>query len=151
MSQFNIRIDSKFLNQCFCRLASPIPVSVRETIGELDYGKGFLPTGTHIIFYNFLLHTRKDIWGENAHVFNPDNFLPDNVAKRHPYSFVPFGAGLKNCIGHRYATISTKVMLIKFLQHYEFSSSLKEKDLKYKLTFSSKLAQDHKISIKKRI
>ncbi len=74
------------------RLGSPIPVSVRETIADFDYGKGVLPKGTKIIFYNFLLHTRKDIWGQKANKFDPEHFLPENVAKRHPYSYVPFGA-----------------------------------------------------------
>lgn len=132
------------------RLGSPIPVSARETFADFDYGKGVLPKGTTIIFYNFLLHTRKDIWGPNANKFDPDNFLPENVAKRHPYSYVPFGAGFRNCIGNRFATIATKVNLVKYIQNYQFFTELKEKELKYKLMFSSKLAQDHIVTIKKR-
>lgn len=75
------------------RLFSPIPISIRETIDELDIGlESPLKKGATIFIFNYVLHRRRDIWGADADKFDPMRFTPENVSKRDPYGFLPFGA-----------------------------------------------------------
>jgi hypothetical protein len=58
-----------------------------------------IPAGITLLINFYTLHRRPDVWGDDAEEFNPDHFLPENVEKRHPYSFLPFSGGQRNCIG----------------------------------------------------
>lgn len=98
-------------------------------INLLFLGAGVIPSNIDILVVIYTLHRRKDIWGENADEFNPDNFLPENEEKRSRYSYIPFSFGPRNCIGAKYAMTNIRIILARLLMHYKFSTSLKLKDL----------------------
>lgn len=86
------------------------------------------------------IHEDPKLWGENAIVFNPDNFLPENTKTRHPHAFIPFFAG-RNCIGMVYAKFMITSILARILLNYRLETSVRtEQDIQteYKITLNLK-------------
>nr|XP_036673834.1 probable cytochrome P450 313a2 [Drosophila suzukii] len=98
------------------RVIAPVPLITRDTIEDLQLSNGVLiPKGVTITVDIFSMHRNPDVWGPEANKFNPDNFLPDKISKMHPYAFMPFSKGRRNCIGWRYGLMSIKLALVKIL------------------------------------
>ncbi|CAG4983798.1 unnamed protein product [Parnassius apollo] len=56
---------------------------------------------------------------EEPHVFNPDRFLEINDVSRHPFAFLPFGAGPRKCIGEHLAMTIIRKVTMAILKKYK--------------------------------
>ncbi|WP_082129351.1 cytochrome P450 [Mycobacterium haemophilum] len=59
---------------------------------------------------------RDRAWGPDAHDFNPDRFLPENLRKLPPYTYKPFGTGPRACIGRQFA-LHEMVLALAMIVH----------------------------------
>jgi len=95
-----------------------------------------LPKGALLIIPVFCFHRDPENF-PNPDVFDPDRFTDENIKTRHPYSFIPFGEGPRNCIGMRFGVLQVKIGLIKILSNYKISRSAKTKtNVTFKTTAS---------------
>ncbi|KAF7267362.1 hypothetical protein GWI33_019372 [Rhynchophorus ferrugineus] len=126
------------------------PILARTLDGDINVGHHVLSKGASICLAVLRLHRSEKYW-PNALKFDPDRFLPQNVAKIQPGSYVPFSHGPRNCFGLRYAMITMKVMLATILRRYKIFTdykSIEEIDVKcsvvirpingYKLRYESR-------------
>ncbi|XP_037085399.1 probable cytochrome P450 6a13 [Pollicipes pollicipes] len=74
-----------------------------------------IPRGTLVQMPILMIHRDPEIHPDPLR-FDPDRFLPEEKAKRHPCSYLPFGNGPRNCMALRFALFEAKVALIAILR-----------------------------------
>jgi cytochrome P450 len=81
----------------------------------LRIGGRDLPAGVNAAACIYLVHRRGDVWS------HPDRFLPDRFldARPSPYEFLPFGGGVRRCIGMAFALFEMRVVLARMLRRFE--------------------------------
>lgn len=101
------------------RLFPPIHLGSRKAATDINF-RGFrIPAGARVLYSIYLTHHDKKYW-PMPETFDPDRFLPENARERPAYAFVPFGGGLRNCIGATFAQVEAKIVLARLLQQHEF-------------------------------
>ncbi|KAG1824688.1 cytochrome P450 [Suillus subaureus] len=107
-------------------LSQPITTRSGKVIRELP-----VPKGTRIVASIAAYNRNKELWGEDAHVFNPDRWL-NGIAKEKKatsigvYSnLMTFTGGVRSCIGWRFAVIEIQAFLTEIVGKFEFAPTNK--------------------------
>ncbi|MBN3301800.1 CP4V2 protein, partial [Amia calva] len=111
------------------RLFPSVPFFARSISEDCTINGFNVPKGANAVIIPFSLH-RDARYFPDPEEFRPERFLPENAAKRHPYAFIPFSAGLRNCIGQRFALMEEKVILSAVLRHFHVEACQKRDDLR---------------------
>lgn len=123
---------------------------LRETDDEIQLTDCTVPEGTMLVLCVLKMHRNVKIWGPTANDFDPDRFLSESMADRHPFSYIPFSAGPRNCIGTKYAIISFKLLLCHLLLRYKFTTSIQMSDIVFRMEFLLKLENKYMLKLEKR-
>ncbi|XP_061399366.1 probable cytochrome P450 313a4 [Musca vetustissima] len=133
------------------RLIPPVSIVGRENTQDVELSNGIVvPAGVQFLINIFTLHRRKDLWGPKADQFYPEHFLPSNMEGKHPYAFIPFTKGIRNCIGWKYGLMSAKVALAKLLRNFKFSTDFQYADLEFDYSIVLKLRRTPVLRIENR-
>jgi cytochrome P450 len=72
-----------------------------------------------IPFYNLARDQR--YWKVDPNIFYPERFLNEDKDKNHhPYAFIPFGGGHRQCAGQDLARFELKVIAARLMQYVTF-------------------------------
>jgi cytochrome P450 len=90
------------------RMQPPVQFVIRDLAESFELEGYELPAGTRLVLSMYLAHRREDLYPD------PDEFRPERfIGKRGPdsYAWVPFGSGVRHCVGASFATLEMRTML----------------------------------------
>jgi len=97
------------------RLHPVIPMVLRHLMEPATIGGWDLPRGTNVGPSIIISHSREDNF-EDAEAFRPDRFLEGHVE---PNTWIPFGGGVRRCIGAGFSLMEGVAVLREVLAAYD--------------------------------
>ncbi|UJR25824.1 hypothetical protein I4U23_007174 [Adineta vaga] len=109
------------------RFYPPAPFFTRHCVHDHIIGSErplTIPKGSDIVVNTTTIHRRSDFWPRpnefdyTRWMRDPKTGLKPKLA--HPFAYLPFAAGPRNCIGQNFALIEGKIMLAMLIQRCNF-------------------------------
>ncbi|XP_046463650.1 cytochrome P450 4c3-like [Daphnia pulex] len=123
--------ELKYLECCIkeaLRLYPSVPIISRTCQEDVIIGDDEIPAGTSVSICPYFLH-RDPKYFPDPELFQPKRFQAENSEKRHPYSYVPFSAGPRNCIGQRFALLEEKSIISAIFRNFHVRSLDKREEI----------------------
>jgi cytochrome P450 len=106
------------------RLHPVIPMVARYLMEPATIGGYHLPRGTSVGPSILLTHARADLHREPER-FRPERFLEGEVA---PHTWIPFGGGVRRCIGAGFSLMEGVAVLREVLRRYDVALPAGKRD-----------------------
>ena len=99
------------------RLYSPIHSLSRVAQEECELGGYVLPKGATAMVSLYASHRLPQYW-PHPRRFDPERFTAAQSAARHRFSYLPFAAGHRNCIGATLAMVEAKLIIAQIARRF---------------------------------
>uniref|UniRef100_A0A672LTL8 Hydroperoxy icosatetraenoate dehydratase n=1 Tax=Sinocyclocheilus grahami TaxID=75366 RepID=A0A672LTL8_SINGR len=113
--------ELKYLDMVICetlRLYPPAFRVARDVDQDTMVNGQLLPKGSSLEIPAGYLHYNPEHWTE-PEKFIPERFTPEAKASRHPFVYLPFGAGPRSCVGMRLAQLEIKMALLHIFRRFD--------------------------------
>ena len=97
------------------RLRPVIALVLRRLTEPMEIGGRLLPAGVNVAPCIYLMHRRPDVYDE-PRAFRPERFLEQPPGT---YTWIPFGGGVRRCLGASFAQFEIKVVLRELVARLE--------------------------------
>jgi cytochrome P450 family 135 len=112
------RGDSSYLDAAIkesLRLRPVVPITARKLTAPMTVGGREYAAGTVLMPCIFLLHRNPAVY-EAPEEFRPERFLDGQPAT---YSWIPFGGGVRRCLGASFALLEMRIVIEAVLRNLE--------------------------------
>jgi cytochrome P450 len=102
------------------RLYPPAWAMGRQALADFQLGDYFLPAKTTLLMSQFITHRDARFFPDPLR-FDPERFTPEAKARRTKFSYFPFGAGFRHCIGESFAWMEGALVLATLAQKWKMA------------------------------
>ncbi|MGK7874764.1 MAG: cytochrome P450 [Xenococcaceae cyanobacterium] len=99
------------------RLVPPVGGGFRKVVKTCEFGGYKIPEGWNVLYEINQTHLNPNEYSE-PNAFRPERFGIGLGAARNKYSYLPFGGGIRECIGKEFARLEMKIFAVHLLRHY---------------------------------
>ena len=100
------------------RIIPPVGGGFRKVIQSFEFNGYRIPKDWGIQYQIAQTHKDQEIYSESDR-FDPDRFSPQRQEDRQKtFSYIPFGGGLRECLGKEFARLEMRLFAAKLLQNY---------------------------------
>jgi cytochrome P450 len=99
------------------RLFPPIWALIRIAAADDEIEGHRIKKGDKIVILAYVMHHSPKYW-EDPEAFDPERFAPERAKKRVKYSYLPFAAGKRSCIGGALSQIENTLALVQLLRRF---------------------------------
>ncbi|XP_059607754.1 cytochrome P450 4d2-like [Phlebotomus argentipes] len=103
------------------RLFTPVPMIGRYFAKDTQLKDNLRIPGKSTVIIGAFCMGRDAKLFPDPETFKPERFHEDEVTGRNPFSYIPFSAGPRNCIGQKFAMLEMKTVIVRLLQMYKIS------------------------------
>jgi len=96
------------------RMRPVVPMTTRLSRQPVELDRHLIPAGVRIFVSAFLIHHRADVYPDPM-AFRPERFLEEPPGT---YTWIPFGGGVRRCIGAGFALQEMRVVLAALLARF---------------------------------
>ncbi|MEB3280729.1 MAG: cytochrome P450 [Lyngbya sp.] len=100
------------------RFVPPVGGAFRQVIETCEFKGYTLQKGWTVLYQIGKTHYDSSIYNE-PEKFDPDRFYPEKTEEK-PYGYVPFGGGMRECLGKEFAKLEMKILALMLLREYEW-------------------------------
>jgi cytochrome P450 len=98
------------------RLRPPTPITTRVVGEDCEFGGKKIPKGSELFLFFHNVHLSSKHWDKPLEFF-PERFEKSEI-DRHPYAYLPFLAGERNCIGQKLAMEEALIYLFHLVRNF---------------------------------
>ncbi|KAI1621931.1 cytochrome P450 family protein [Exophiala viscosa] len=106
------------------RVVGVVPMNERAATCDTTLPRGggadglspvFVPKGTQVLIPTYSMQHREDIWGPDVDEYKPERWQD----RKFGWDFIPFGGGVRQCLGQQFARTETMYVLARALQIFD--------------------------------